>query len=131
MFQYGHIVDRIFLVFSKLFVYLYSEMINSIPLPYKISGTKITIPFKAICSVTDKEFGGDIIIEYRPDKNALEYVHTEEVVSTLALQKITAEDLVNQIYQEVNDSIKPTYLKVIADVKHSNAHQPVQVWLES
>lgn len=106
-------------------------MINSIPLPYKISGTKITIPFKAICSVTDKEFGGDIIIEYHPTNMALEYVHAEDVVIDISSKKITAEDLVNQVYQEVNDSIKPTYLKVMADVKHSNAHQPVQVWLES
>ncbi len=106
-------------------------MINSIPLLYKISGTKITIPFKAICSVTDKEFGGDIIIEYRPDKNALEYVHAEEVINTLSLEKITAEDLVNSIFLEVSQSISPLYLKVIADVKHSDAHQPVQVWLEN
>jgi len=105
-------------------------MINSIPLPYKISGTKITIPFKAICSVTDKEFNGEIIIEYRPDKNALEYVHTEKVVNTLSLNKITAEDLVNSIFQEVSQSINPLYLKVTANVKHSDAHQPVQVWLE-
>jgi len=106
-------------------------MINSIPLPYKISGTKITISFKAICSVTDKEFGGDIVIEYHPAKKALEYVHAEKVINTISLQKITVEDLVNSIFQEVSQSISPLYLKVTADVKHSDAHQPVQVWLES
>ncbi|HAP37441.1 hypothetical protein A2574_01875 [Candidatus Shapirobacteria bacterium RIFOXYD1_FULL_38_32] len=106
-------------------------MINSIPLPYKISGTKITIPFKAICSVTDKEFGGNLIIEYRPTNKALEYVHAEEVITAISRKKITAEDFVLTIYQEVDNSINPIYLKVIADIKHSDAHQPVQVWLES
>lgn len=106
-------------------------MIDSISLSYKISGTKIIIPFKAICSVTDKEFGGDIIIEYHPINKVLEYVHTEKIINILSKKKTTAENLVNTIYQEVKESISPSYLKVIADVKHSDAHRPVQVWLES
>lgn len=47
-------------------------MIKTIPLNFKISGTTIFLPFKAICSVTDKEFSGEVVIEYVPDKKALE-----------------------------------------------------------
>lgn len=106
-------------------------MIKTIPLLYKITGTKITIPFKAICLVTDKEFGGDIVIEYHPSNKVLEYVDTERAINTCTSKKITAEDLVNLIYQDVYEPIIPIYLKVTADVKYSKAHQPVQVWLES
>jgi NADPH-dependent 7-cyano-7-deazaguanine reductase QueF len=111
--------------------FLYIKVIKTISLPYKITGTRIIIPFKAICSVTDKEFGGDVIIEYHPSKKALEYVHTEEIIKNLSCGKITAEDLVNSVYQEVMKSIKPNYLKIMVDVKYSKAHKPVQVWLES
>ena len=106
-------------------------MINHIPLSYKISGTKITLPFSAICSVTDKVFSGNLTIEYHPTLKALEYVHTEEVVNNIAKNKITAEDLVNLVFQEVTISIQPKYLKVTLDVSHSDAHKPVIVWLES
>lgn len=106
-------------------------MIKSIPLSYKITGTKINIPFKAICSITNKEFGGEVIIEYHPSNKALEYVHAEKVINHLSGRNITAEDLVHLIYQEVIKSIRPNYLKVMVDVKYSKAHKPVQVWLES
>jgi len=106
-------------------------MIDSILLPFKITGTKITIPFTAICSVTDKEFGGDVVIEYHPAQKALEYVHAEKVISTLSSKKTTAEELAHLIHQEVNESINPHYLKILINVKHSKAHQPVEVWVES
>lgn len=106
-------------------------MIKTIPLEFKISGTKIFLPFKAICSVTDKEFSGEVIIEYQPDKKALEYVDAENVVNQIAQQKITAEDLTYQVFDQVKKSIEPLKLKIIVDVKHSDAHRPVQVWLEN
>ena len=43
-------------------------MIKTIPLNYKISGTTIFLPFKVICSVTDKKFFGEVVIEYSPNK---------------------------------------------------------------
>ena len=106
-------------------------MIKTIPLIFKISGTKIFLPFKAICSVTDKEFSGEVIIEYHPNKKALEYVNAEKTVNKISHQKITAEDLTYQIFEQVKKSIQPIYLKIIVVFKHSNAHKPVEVWLES
>lgn len=105
-------------------------MIKTIPLNYKISGTTIFLPFKAICSVTDKKFSGEVIIEYSPNKKALEYVDAENVVNNIVKSKITAEDLAHLIYEEVEKSIKPKHIKIMVDVKHSNAHRPVKVWLE-
>jgi len=106
-------------------------MIDSIPLDFKISGSKIFIPFKAICTVTDKEFSGEIIVEYVPQKKALEYVDVENVIAELTKQKITAEELTHQVFQQVSESINPISLRVTVDVKHSDAHRPVQVWLEN
>jgi NADPH-dependent 7-cyano-7-deazaguanine reductase QueF len=106
-------------------------MIKSIPLDYKISGTKIFLPFEAICSVTNKSFSGNIIIEYHPHGMALEYVDAEKVTNNITSSKITAEDLAHLVFNEVEQSIKPKYIKVTIDVKHSEAHRPVEVWVEN
>ena len=105
-------------------------MIKTIPLNYKISGTTIFLPFKAVCSITDKKFSGEVIIEYSPNKKALEYVDAENVVNKIVKFKITAEDLVYLICKEVEESIKPKHIKIMVDVKHSDAHRLVRVWLE-
>ena len=46
-------------------------------------------------------------------------------------EKLTAEELVNSVFMEITKTIKPQYLKVVVDVKNSEAHQPVEVWIES
>jgi NADPH-dependent 7-cyano-7-deazaguanine reductase QueF len=103
---------------------------KTIQIDCNISGTKIYIPFNAICSVTNKEFSGEVIIEYHPEKLVLEYCDVEIAVKKISSKQITAEDLANQIFLDVKRSIKPKYLKVLIDVKHSDAHRPVQVWIE-
>jgi len=103
---------------------------KTISLDCKISGTKIFLPFKAICSVTNKEFSGEVIIEYHPKKFALEYCDAEAAVHRISKKLTTAEDLANQIFVDIETSIRPKYLKVLIDVKHSDAHRPVQVWIE-
>lgn len=105
--------------------------INNLPINYKISGTKIYIPFKAICSVTSKEFSGEIIIEYEPKRTVLEYVNTEKYVNKISKHKTTAEELAHTLYLAVSESINPKSLRVTVDVKHSRAHKSVQVWIES
>lgn len=106
-------------------------MIETIKLNFVVSGTEITIPFVAICSVTDKEFGGIVSIEYSPQRLALEYVDTERFVKDLCKKELMAEDLVDEIYKAVHQAIKPKFLKVLVDVHHSKAHQPVKVWRTS
>jgi len=105
-------------------------MIKTISLNYKISGTTIFLPFKAVCSITNKEFSGEVIIEYSPNKKALEYVDVADVVNNIVKSKITAEDLAHLVYEEVEKSIKPKHIKIMVDVKHSDAHHPVKIWLE-
>ena len=107
------------------------KQVNSISIGFKISGTRIFIPFKAICSVTNKEFSGEVIIEYVPKTKVLEYVNTERIVGEISSKKTTAESLTYDIFSIVNKSIDPKSLKVTVDVKHSDAHRPVQVWIES
>jgi len=34
------------------------------------------------------------------------------------------------VYEEVEKSIKPKHIKIMVDVKHSDAHHPVKIWLE-
>lgn len=103
---------------------------QTLKIDFKISGTKIVVPFIAICSVTDKEFNGEIIIEYQPVTTVLEYIDTESRIKEITNQKLTAEELTNLVFQEVKESINPKYLKVVTDVKQSKAHTPVIVWVE-
>lgn len=104
---------------------------KKIILDFPISGTKISVPFQAICSLTDKKFGGEIVIEYCPAKKiTLEFVDIENQINKYCTKKITVEDLANWVYCEVKKSIPLKSLKVTVDVLKSDAHCPVQVWLE-
>ena len=98
---------------------------------FKISGTKITIPFEAICTVTNKKFTGFVISEYYPKNEVIEYVDLERYIQDITKKMLTAEELANYVFVEINNTIQPNYLKVLVDVKNSEAHQPVEVWIES
>ena len=104
---------------------------KTINLTFEITGTKIFIPFQAICSLSDKEFSGEILIEYCPKMKTLEYIDAESEIAKITKEaKLTVEELANLIFQDITKSIEPKFLKVLVDVKASKAHQPVQVWIE-
>lgn len=105
--------------------------VDTISIGFRVSGIKVFIPFKAVCSVTNKEFSGEVVIEYVPKTKVVEYVDMERVVKEISSKDTTAERLTHDIFSIVKNSINPKYLKVMLDVKHSKAHRPVQVWLES
>ena len=106
-------------------------MMDKIKIDFEISGTEISIPFEAICSVTNKKFEGFTIIEYYPESEVLEYVSVEKCIYEISKQKILAEELADKVFNEVKNTIKPRYLRVLVDVRKSEAHQPVKVWIES
>ena len=100
-----------------------------IDLDFSVSGTKITIPFKAICSVSDKLFSGNVIIEYIPFFKVIEYIDCErEIIEMTDEKKLTVEQLTYQVFMAIQKAIDPDYLKILVDVIQSDAHQPVQVW---
>lgn len=103
---------------------------KTIEIDFPVSGTKITIPFDAVCSISDKAFGGNIVIEYHPDKKVVEYVDVENFIKGITKNKLTVEKLTNNVFREVKTNIHPKYLKILVDVHKSKAHQPVQVWIE-
>lgn len=105
-------------------------MLEKLKLDFKISGTKLTIPFESICTLTNKKFSGDIISEYTPQEYAIEYLSMEKFISQITKNKLTAEELANLVFSEIKKEISPAHLKVTVDVKKSEAHQPVQVWIE-
>lgn len=106
-------------------------MIQKIKIDFKISGTKIFIPFNAICSITNKKFEGLVISEYSPKNETLEYVSLEKFIDNTTKNKLTAEELANKVFTEIKKTLNLEYLKVTIDVKKSEAHQPVEVWVES
>lgn len=103
---------------------------KTIDINFTISGTKIIIPFSAICSITGKAFEGNIVIEYHPNKKVVEYVDMENAIKVITENKLTVEELANNVFSEVKTNIYPKYLKILVNVHKSEAHQPVQVWIE-
>lgn len=95
---------------------------KTIDINFTISGTKIIIPFSAICSITDKAFEGNIVIEYCPDKKVVEYVDVENAIKDITQNKLTVEELAYNLFREVKTSIYPKYLKILVDVHKSEAH---------
>ena len=103
---------------------------KTININFLITGTKITFPFSAICSITDKRFSGSVIIEYRPNKKVIEYVDAERTVKKIVKSRLTVEELAHKIFKKTKENISPKYLKVLVDAQKSEAHRPVQVWIE-
>jgi NADPH-dependent 7-cyano-7-deazaguanine reductase QueF len=106
-------------------------MIKKITIDFDISGTKIIVPFEAVCTITSKKFQGFIVCEYHPKKEVLEYVDLERYTKDVTKDMLTAEELAHRVYIEIFNTISPAYLKVTVDVKKTEAHQPVEVWVES
>jgi|GEM_PF-1483111 NADPH-dependent 7-cyano-7-deazaguanine reductase QueF len=104
--------------------------IKTIDINFPISGTKIKIPFNMICSVTNKKFTGFVIIEYCPNKKAVEFVDIENFINITSKNKLTAEKFAHIIFETIKANIRPQYLKVLIDIIKSDAHQPAQVWIE-
>jgi NADPH-dependent 7-cyano-7-deazaguanine reductase QueF len=104
---------------------------KSIDINFPISGTKIIIPFNAICSISNQRFYGNIIIEYHPKKKVIEFMDAEIVIENITKNKLMAEELAYKIFQQVQETINPQYLKILVDVQKSEAHQPVQIWCET
>ncbi len=98
---------------------------------FALSGTKITVPFSVVCSVTGKPFGGFVVIEYIPSGKSLEFVDVERAIKRQCKAATTAEEFTHAVFQDAWRSLKPNYLKVLLDVQQSDAHQPVQIWIES
>lgn len=105
--------------------------IDTVSVPVTITGTEITIPFRAICSVTKKVFRGFIVVDYRPRTAFLEFVSIERYVHHVAKRPLTAEELCAQVYDAVHASIRPRALCVTVDIRHSLAHQPARIWRAS
>jgi len=81
--------------------------VDVISIDFRVSGTRIFIPFRAVCSVTDKEFSGEVVIEYIPKNKAVEYVDMEKVVNEISSRRTTAEDLTKRHLfdsQKINNS---------------------------
>ena len=60
----------------------------------------------------------------------VEFVDMERVIKDITRNRSTVEELADKIFEAVKTNISPKYLKILVDVHKSDAHQPVQVWIE-
>jgi len=104
--------------------------VAAVKIGFELSGTKLCLPFAFICSLTQENCSGNVIIEYVPRNYAVEYVDAERMVVEFCRHEIIAEELAHKVFEATWKGIKPDFLKVTVDVLKSKAHQPVQVWIE-
>jgi len=102
-------------------------MIDWIPNTYRISSQTVTIPFSAICSITNEPFSGDIMIVIDPNERCLEYCSVDRFVKELYSRVMTHEQVAREVFNEVESALGPRMMLFVEVRVTSAVHPPAVV----
>ena len=90
---------------------------------------KVTLPeFMALCPRSGYPDFATIYIEYTPDKFVVELKALKLYINSFMGKYISHENSANEIYDVINEKIKPKYLKLVADFKpRGNVHTVIEI----
>ena len=90
---------------------------------------KVTLPeFMALCPRSGYPDFATIYIEYIPDKYVVELKAIKLYINSFMTRNISHEDSANEIYDVIENKIKPKWLKVIADFNpRGNVHTVIEI----
>ncbi len=90
---------------------------------------KVTLPeFMALCPRSGYPDFATIYIEYIPDKFVVELKAIKLYINSFMTRNISHEDSANEIYDVIENKIKPKWLKVIADFNpRGNVHTVIEI----
>jgi len=90
---------------------------------------KVTLPeFMALCPRSGYPDFATIYIEYTPDKFVIELKALKLYINSFMYKHISHENSANEIYDVINEKIKPKYLKLVADFKpRGNVHTLIEI----
>jgi 7-cyano-7-deazaguanine reductase len=90
---------------------------------------KMTLPeFSCLCPRSGYPDYATIYLEYTPDKYVVELKAMKLYINSFRNKHISHEDSANEIYEVLQNKIKPKYLKVIADYNpRGNVHTVIEI----
>lgn len=90
---------------------------------------KVTLPeFMALCPRSGYPDFATIYIEYTPDEYVVELKAIKLYINSFMHRNISHEDSANEIYDTINNKIKPKYLKLTADFNpRGNVHTVIEI----
>ena len=90
---------------------------------------KMTLPeFSCLCPRSGYPDYATIYLEYTPDKYVVELKAMKLYINSFRNRHISHEDSANEIYEVLQNKIKPKYLKVIADYNpRGNVHTVIEI----
>lgn len=83
---------------------------------------------QAFCPLGQDYYTATIIVYLEPDKNIMDYCHTDEFIKSLGGKHLIIEDLIKEVFDHIK-KYEPKYLRVSAEAE-SNVHFPVTVTKE-
>jgi 7-cyano-7-deazaguanine reductase len=89
----------------------------------------MTLPeFSCLCPRSGYPDYATIYLEYTPDKYVVELKAMKLYINSFRNKHISHEDSANEIYEVLQNKIKPKYLKVIADYNpRGNVHTVIEI----
>ncbi len=90
---------------------------------------KVTLPeFMALCPRSGYPDFATIYLEYTPDKWVVELKAIKLYINSFMTRHISHEDSVNEIYDVLEQKLKPKWLKVVADFNpRGNVHTVIEI----
>ena len=90
---------------------------------------KMTLPeFSCLCPRSGYPDYATIYLEYTPDKYVVELKAMKLYINSFRNKHISHEDSANEIYEVLQNKIKPKYLKVVADYNpRGNVHTVIEI----
>ncbi|NPA60384.1 MAG: NADPH-dependent 7-cyano-7-deazaguanine reductase QueF [Epsilonproteobacteria bacterium] len=90
---------------------------------------KVTLPeFMCLCPRSGYPDFATIYLEYRPDKWVVELKAIKLYINSFMTRHISHEDSANEIYDLLEQKLKPKYLKVVADFNpRGNVHTIIEI----
>lgn len=90
---------------------------------------KVTLPeFMALCPRSGYPDFANIYIEYSPDKYVVELKALKLYINSFMHRYISHENSANEIYNVIKETIKPKYIKLVADFNpRGNVHTVIEI----
>ena len=90
---------------------------------------KMTLPeFSCLCPRSGYPDYATIYLEYTPDKYVVELKAMKLYINSFRNKHISHEDSANEIYEVLQNKIKPKYLKVVAEYNpRGNVHTVIEI----
>lgn len=90
---------------------------------------KMTLPeFSCLCPRSGYPDYATIYLEYTPDELVVELKAMKLYINSFRERHVSHEDSANEIYEMLNNKIKPKYMKIVADYNpRGNVHTVIEI----